>query len=140
MHVFVSIVQQIFSEISGTHLNGVVPLGKVPLLLLLLLSHQVRLVLCQTSTDGTGLLLAEIEREVLLALVEDAELCALVGVDDSEAAGDGLADVVAVLRYPRQCGALIFPPYRNFLPALTPHLGAYLQYRVFVILGVRTSC
>ena len=39
---------------------------------------------------------AEVERQVLLALVEDAELSALVGVDDGEDASDRLADVVAV--------------------------------------------
>jgi hypothetical protein len=80
----------------ATHLDSVVALREMPCLLLLLLGHQVRLVFCEASTDGAGLLLAEVEGEVLLALVEDAELCALIGVDDCEAAGDGLADVVAV--------------------------------------------
>lgn len=66
------------------------------LLLLLLLGDHGCLVLRHAPADGTGLLCAEVEREVLLVLVEDAELCALVGVDDSEDAGDRLADIVAV--------------------------------------------
>lgn len=37
---------------------------------------------------------AEVEREVLLALVEEAELGALLGVDDGEDARDALAHVV----------------------------------------------
>jgi hypothetical protein len=79
-----------------THLDGVVALGEVPHLLGGLLGDEVDLVLGHSPADGTGLLRAEVERHVLLALVEDAELSALVGVDDGEDAGDRLADVVAV--------------------------------------------
>jgi hypothetical protein len=79
-----------------THLDGVVALGEVPQLLGGLLGDEVDLVLGHSPADGTGLLRAEVERHVLLALVEDAELSALVGVDDGEDAGDRLADVVAV--------------------------------------------
>lgn len=68
----------------------------MPLLLGLLLGDGVDLVLGHSPADGAGLLGAEVERQVLLALVEDAELGALVGVDDGEDAGDRLADVVAV--------------------------------------------
>lgn len=50
----------------------------------------------QTATDGTGLLWAEVKWHVLLVLVEQAELRALVGVDDGQDLGDGLADIVAV--------------------------------------------
>ena len=50
----------------------------------------------QTAADGAGLLWAEVKRHVLLVLVEQAELCALVGVDDGQDLGDGLADIVAV--------------------------------------------
>jgi len=53
-------------------------------------------VLGHSPADGAGLLGAEVEGHVLLALVEDAELSALVGVDDGEDAGDRLADVMAV--------------------------------------------
>lgn len=38
---------------------------------------------------------AEVERSVLLVLVEETELVALLGVDDGQDTGDGLADVVA---------------------------------------------
>ena len=65
------------------------------LLLLLLLSDKVGLVLGQASAHGTGLLWSEVERSVLLVLVEDLELRALVDVDDSKNTGDRLADVVA---------------------------------------------
>lgn len=54
------------------HLDSVLPLGKVGLLLLRLQSLPCRLVLGQPSPDGTGSLDAEIKRQVLLALVEDA--------------------------------------------------------------------
>lgn len=67
----------------------------MPLLLLLLLGDQVGLVLCQASAHAAGLLGAEVERLVLLALVEDTELGALVGVDDGEDTGNILANVVA---------------------------------------------
>lgn len=50
----------------------------------------------QTTTDGAGLLWAEVEWEVLLVLVEQTELGALVGVDDGQDLGDRLADVMAV--------------------------------------------
>lgn len=36
----------------------------------------------QASSDGTGLFWSEVEREVLLVLVEESELRSLVGVDD----------------------------------------------------------
>jgi hypothetical protein len=68
----------------------------VPQLLGGLLGDEVGLVLGQSPADGAGLLGAEVEGQVLLALVEDAELSALVGVDDGEDASDRLADVVAV--------------------------------------------
>jgi hypothetical protein len=46
------------------------------------------LVLAQASSDGTGLLWSEVEGEVFLALVEEAELRSLIGVDDCEDLGD----------------------------------------------------
>lgn len=55
-----------------THLDSVLPLGKVGLLLLRLEGLPCRLVLGQPPPDGTGGLDAEVEGQVLLALVEDA--------------------------------------------------------------------
>lgn len=53
-------------------------------------------VLCtETAADGTGLLGPEVEGQILLPLVEDAELRALLGVDDCEHSSDRLAEVVA---------------------------------------------
>jgi len=65
--------------------------------LLLLLQNLVALMLCQASSDGTGLLCAEIKWKVLLALVEQAELCSLVGIDDGEDLCDRLADIVTTV-------------------------------------------
>lgn len=52
----------------------------------------------QAATDGTGLLRAEVERHVLLVLVEQAHVVSLLGVDDGQNTGDRLAEVVAVCR------------------------------------------
>lgn len=82
---------------NGTYLNGVLPLRESDLSLSLLLQDERSLVLGESPTDGAGLLCSEIKGEVLLALVEQAELSALVRVDDGENAGDGLAEVVAVV-------------------------------------------
>lgn len=49
----------------------------------------------KTATDGTGLLGAEVERHVLLVLVEQAHVVALLGVDDGQDTGDRLAEIVA---------------------------------------------
>jgi hypothetical protein len=91
------------SNLVETHLDGVVALGEVSGLLGGLLGNKVDLVLGHSPADGTGLLCAEVERHVLLALVEDAELSALVGVDDGEDASDRLADVVAVTQTASVC-------------------------------------
>ena len=66
--------------------------------LLALLAHNLRLMLAQTPPDCARLLRAQVQRQVFLVLVEDAQLGALVGVDDGEDAGDGFAEVVTVLR------------------------------------------
>lgn len=52
---------------------------------LLLLLHRLKLgLVCgQSSSDSSGLLWAEVEREVLLSLVEESQLVALGSVDDS---------------------------------------------------------
>lgn len=79
-----------------SYLDGVLPLGEVDLLLPLLLRLLVGLVLGHAAAHSTGVPGAEVEREVLLVLVEQAELGALVEVDDGENASDRLANVVAV--------------------------------------------
>jgi hypothetical protein len=56
--------------------------------LLLLLGGSAGVLLAQSSADGTSLLCSEVEREVLLLCVEQAQLVSLVGVDDSEDSGD----------------------------------------------------
>jgi hypothetical protein len=85
-------------EVGLSHLDGVVSLGEVGLLLLLLLGDARGILLAQSSADGTGLLCAEVEGKVLLVLVEDAQLRALVDVDDGQDASDGLADIMAIGR------------------------------------------
>lgn len=80
----------------GAYLNSKLPLGEVDALLALLLCDKGGLVLGEASADSAGLLGSEVEGEVLLALVEEAELGALVGLDDGQDTGNGLAEVVAV--------------------------------------------
>lgn len=53
--------------------------------------------LSQPPPDRPRLLLAEVEGDVLLALVELAEVLARLLVHDGEYAGDGFADGVAVV-------------------------------------------
>lgn len=48
----------------------------------------------ESSSDGARLLGAEIERRVLLALVEQSELRTLVGVYDGEDASNALPDIM----------------------------------------------
>lgn len=64
------------------------------LLLLCLLGGERSLVLGESSSDGARLLGAEIERRVLLALVEQSELRTLVGVYDGEDASNALPDIM----------------------------------------------
>ena len=89
-------------EVVLSHLDGVVSLGEVGLLLLLLLGDDALLLLGEGSPQSAGLLRAEVKRKVLLALVEDAELRALVDVDDGEDTGDRLADVVTITKRPSE--------------------------------------
>ena len=65
-------------------------------LLLVLGGLQALLVGSQSPPDGTGLLWAEIERNVLLSLVEKTELVALLQVDDGQDTGNRFADIVTV--------------------------------------------
>lgn len=112
---------------SQTHLDRKVALGEVPLPLLLLLRHAVLLVGRQVSPHGARELGAEVERQVLLVLVEDAQLRALVGIDDGENAGDALADVVAARR---QCP--FSHPFGTACPLFCQLFGVWE--------GGRTSC
>lgn len=98
-----------------SHLDSILPLREVDLLLPLLLRHPGRLVLVESPADGTGLLGAEVERDILLVLVEDTELLPLLGVEDGEGAGDRLADV----------GATALSASRFFLPQL-PSISTYI--------------
>ena len=70
------------------YLDGILPLREVSRPLLRLQQGLLTLVLAQTSSDGPGLLWSEVEGEVFLVLVEEAELCSLVGVDDGKDLGD----------------------------------------------------
>ena len=79
-----------------SYLNGKGPLREVLLALLGLLQLPRGIGLGETATDGARLLRSEIERQVLLVLIEEAELGALLGVDDGQDARDRLAEVVAV--------------------------------------------
>lgn len=76
-------------------LDGILSLGEVSLSLLLLLGDSAGVLLAQLSADGASLLGSEIEREVLLLLVEQAQLVSLVGVDDGQDSSDRLAEVVS---------------------------------------------
>jgi hypothetical protein len=71
-------------------------LGEVGGSLLRLLEHLAGLSGRQASSDCASLLGAEVQRQVLLVLVEQAELRSLLEVDDGEDTSDRLADVVAV--------------------------------------------
>jgi hypothetical protein len=56
--------------------------------LLALLRHLLAFMLAQTSPDSASLLWSQIEGQVLLVLIEEAELRTLVCVDDCEDLGD----------------------------------------------------
>lgn len=79
-----------------TYLDSVLALGEVRVALLGLLKSALGVLGRQTSADGASGLGPQVERLVGLVLVEQAELVALLDVDDGEDAGNGLAEVVAV--------------------------------------------
>lgn len=56
----------------------------------------------ELSANCTGLLWSEIKREVLLALVELAQVLALLRVHNGQDASDRLADTVAIGREIRE--------------------------------------
>lgn len=94
-------------------------------LLALLDSLESRLVLGQPPPDSAGLLGAEVERQVLLVFVEDAELLALSGIDDSQDTGDRLADIVTVNPYI----SYLYPPMFSFPSRISEPLveGGYVH-------------
>lgn len=109
--------------------------------LALLFCDPLRIVLGQPAADGTGLLRAEVERRVLLVLVEQAELVSLLGVDDGEDAGDRLADVRAANSISVSKEAP-FPPFQDpfFSSMLPPKMGTALVWCVHSVqLGTRRS-
>jgi hypothetical protein len=81
--------------------------------LLLLLGDSAGILLAQSSADGAGLFRSQIEREILLLLVEEPQLVALVGVDDGQSAGDGFAEIVS--RYSRVSAS----PFCAFLSSIS---------------------
>lgn len=83
-----------------SYLNGVLPLGEVDGTLAELVGGLGTLVLGETAADLTSELGAEVEREVLLVLVEQTQLSALVGVDDGENTSDRLANLAAKKKIP----------------------------------------
>ena len=99
-HCFVHHTQPVWprnrSSISAAYLNSILPLGEVSQALLSLLKNPGGVLLRQPATQSAGQLGPEIERQVLLVLVEQAELSALLGVDDGQDTGDRLPEVVAI--------------------------------------------
>jgi hypothetical protein len=75
-------------------LDSELSLREVRLALLRLLQSSRSVLGGQATADGAGLLGPEVKGKVLLVLVEQAELSALLGVDDGQDAGNRLADVV----------------------------------------------
>ena len=79
-----------------SYLDRELSLGEVRLVLLCLLQNSRGVLLGQTAADRAGLLGPEVKGQVLLVLVEEAELSPLLGVDDGQDTGNRLAEVVAV--------------------------------------------
>jgi hypothetical protein len=55
----------------------------------------------EATADSAGLLGAEVERQVLLALIEESELCSLLRLQDGQGASDVLSVIVAIRRRAR---------------------------------------
>jgi hypothetical protein len=81
---------------SSTYLDSILPLREMHRPLRRLLQHSRLILLRQPSPNSPRLLWSEVEREVFLVLVEETELCSLVGVDYSEDLGNRFAEIVAV--------------------------------------------
>jgi hypothetical protein len=80
---------------SSAYLDGELALGEVGGTLLGLLELLAGVLGRKSSADGASLLGPQVQRQVLLVLVEQTELGALLKVDDGEDTGDGLAEIVA---------------------------------------------
>lgn len=109
-----------------SYLDGVLALGEVHVALLRLVELGAGLSGGQASSDSASLLGAEIQRQVLLVLVEQAELGALLEVDDGEDAGDRLADVVAIWRM-----SVFWPIGQKFeqcLQGIRQEVGTYILF------------
>lgn len=72
------------------------------LLLALPLGNPRGLVRGESSAHGTCLLGSQVQRDVLLVLVEETQLGALGDVDDGQDAGDRLANLAAGEKSPDQ--------------------------------------
>jgi hypothetical protein len=75
-------------QMSNAYLDSILPLGEMSRAFLRFQQCLLTLVLAQASSNGTGLLWSEVEGEVFLVLVEEAELRTLVGVDNCEDLGN----------------------------------------------------
>jgi hypothetical protein len=71
-----------------TYLDSILPQWEMRSALLALLRHLLAFMLVQTSPDSASLFWSQIEGQVLLVLIEEAELRTLVCVDDCEDLGD----------------------------------------------------
>jgi hypothetical protein len=78
------------------YLDSVFAQGEVRVSLLCLLQYLGLILGWETAADGTGLLGSEVEGSILLVLVEEAELLALLKVDDGQDASNRLSQVVTV--------------------------------------------
>lgn len=76
-------------------LHSIFPRREVHLSLLLLLRDSASILLAQSSPNGASLLGPEVERKVLLVVIELSQSVSLVGVDHGQAAGNRFAEVVA---------------------------------------------
>ena len=77
-------------------LDSILPHWKMHLLLLLLLRHQLLFLLSQPPPNRPGLFRSQIKRQILLLLVEQAQLRSLVCIDHGKDFGDGFAEVVTM--------------------------------------------
>lgn len=80
----------------------------------------------QAAADGTSLLGAEVEGKVLLVLVEQAHVVSLLGVDDGQDTGNGLANIVAIVK--EHCHVsfgLLFIPLLPFAPLASRVAGLF---------------
>jgi hypothetical protein len=80
----------------STYLDSILSLWEMHLPLRRLLQHPCLIFLRQPPPNSPRLLRSEVEREIFLVLVEETELCALVGIDDSEDFGNRLAEIMTV--------------------------------------------